>query len=90
MYGGIAGAQYDPCYHVACDTFAGTGSGAGATAPGLALKALDQMSDAAAHAILFFSRTKIDVAQTAATAAARSANSSSAQADFDDHEPVGE
>ena len=90
IYGGTAGAQYDPCYHLACDTLAGTGSGAGATAPGLALKALDEMSDAAAHAILFFSRTKIDVGQTAATAAARSANSSSAQADFDDHEPVGE
>ena len=68
IYGGTAGAQYDPCYHLACDTLAGTGSGAGATAPGLALKALDEMSDAAAHAILFFSRTKVDVAQTAAIA----------------------
>ena len=29
--GGIAGAQYDPCYHIACDTFAGTGSGPGST-----------------------------------------------------------
>ncbi len=21
IYGGIAGQQYDPCYHAACDTF---------------------------------------------------------------------
>ena len=26
-YGGVAGQQYDPCYHIACDTFAGTGGG---------------------------------------------------------------
>jgi Zn-dependent M28 family amino/carboxypeptidase len=52
-YGGIEGAQYDPCYHAACDTFAGTG---GATAPGLGLTALDQMSDAVAHAVLLFSK----------------------------------
>ena len=63
-YGGIVGAQLDPCYHAACDTFAGTGSGPGATAPGLALVALDQMSDAAAHAVLFFSKTKLDVRNT--------------------------
>jgi Zn-dependent M28 family amino/carboxypeptidase len=64
QYGGIAGAQYDPCYHVACDTFAGTGDGPGATAPGLGIVALDQMSDAAAHTILFFSKTKVDVRNT--------------------------
>ena len=63
-YGGIVDAQLDPCYHAACDTFAGTGAGAGATAPGLALVALDQMSDAAAHAVLFFSKTKLDVRNT--------------------------
>jgi Zn-dependent M28 family amino/carboxypeptidase len=64
QYGGIAGAQFDPCYHAACDTFAGTGSGPGATAPGLGLVALDQMSDAAAHTALFFSKTKVDVRNT--------------------------
>jgi Zn-dependent M28 family amino/carboxypeptidase len=64
QYGGIAGAQLDPCYHAACDTFAGTGTGPGATAPGLGLVALDQMSDAAAHAVLFFSKTKVDVRNT--------------------------
>jgi Zn-dependent M28 family amino/carboxypeptidase len=61
QYGGIAGAQLDPCYHVACDTYAGTG---GATAPGLGLRALDEMSDAAAHTVLFFSKTKLDVRNT--------------------------
>jgi Zn-dependent M28 family amino/carboxypeptidase len=64
QYGGIAGAQLDPCYHAACDTFAGTGDGPGATAPGLALVALDQMSDAAAHTVQFFSKTKVDVRHT--------------------------
>jgi len=64
QYGGIADAQLDPCYHAACDTFAGTGAGPDATAPGLGLVALDQMSDAAAHAVLFFSKTKVDVRNT--------------------------
>jgi len=64
QYGGIANAQFDPCYHEACDTFAGTGDGTGATAPGLGLVALDQMSDAAAHTVLFFSKTKVDVRNT--------------------------
>jgi Zn-dependent M28 family amino/carboxypeptidase len=64
QYGGIADAQLDPCYHAACDTFAGTGSGPGATAPGLGLVALDRMSDAAAHTVLFFSKTKVDVRNT--------------------------
>ncbi len=47
-YGGVAGAQYDPCYHLACDTFALTGTP-------YALSGLDQMSDAAAHAVLLMS-----------------------------------
>jgi len=64
QYGGIADAQFDPCYHAACDTFAGTGSGPGATAPALGLVALDQMSDAAAHTVLFLSKTKVDVRNT--------------------------
>ncbi|HSF61554.1 MAG TPA: M28 family peptidase [Gaiellaceae bacterium] len=56
-YGGQAGTQYDPCYHQACDTFAGTGGG---TSPGLGLTALDQMSDAAAHAVLLWSKRNFD------------------------------
>jgi len=80
LYGGTAGIPYDPCYHLACDTFAGTGSGAGATAPGLSLKALDEMSDAVAHAVLFMSRTKVDVAASAS--AALRTSGSPAQPDF--------
>ena len=52
-YGGFAGDQYDPCYHLACDTFAGTSTA-------YALSGLDQMSDAAAHAILLFSKRNFE------------------------------
>jgi Zn-dependent M28 family amino/carboxypeptidase len=45
IYGGTAGQQYDPCYHQACDTFANNSN-----------TALDQMSDAVAHAVLLFSK----------------------------------
>ncbi|MGH9229850.1 MAG: M28 family metallopeptidase, partial [Acidimicrobiales bacterium] len=37
-YGGTAGEQYDPCYHLGCDNIFN-----------LSLRALNQMSDAAAH-----------------------------------------
>jgi len=40
-YGGTAGDQYDPCYHLACDTF-----------DNVSLEVLDQNADAAAAAIL--------------------------------------
>lgn len=46
VYGGTAGDQYDPCYHLACDTF-----------KNISLEALDQNSDAAAHAVLTFAMT---------------------------------
>jgi Zn-dependent M28 family amino/carboxypeptidase len=46
VYGGTAGLAYDPCYHQACDTIAN-----------LSDTALDQMSDAAAHATLAFAQT---------------------------------
>lgn len=64
-YGGTAGAQYDPCYHLACDTFANNSN-----------TALDQMSDAVAHAVLLFSKRNfsqeplVDPVATAARAAA--------------------
>lgn len=48
-YGGTAGQQYDPCYHLACDTYANNSD-----------TALDQMSDSAAHAVLLFSKRKFD------------------------------
>jgi Zn-dependent M28 family amino/carboxypeptidase len=50
IYGGTAGIQYDPCYHLACDTF-----------DNISLEALDQMSDAAAHAVLTFAMTTSSV-----------------------------
>ena len=50
IYGGTAGDQYDPCYHLACDTF-----------DNISLEALDQMSDAAAHATMTFAMTTSSV-----------------------------
>lgn len=50
IYGGTAGDQFDPCYHLACDTYAN-----------ISLAALDQMSDAAAHAVLTFAMTTSSV-----------------------------
>jgi Zn-dependent M28 family amino/carboxypeptidase len=43
IYGGTAGVQYDPCYHLACDTF-----------DNISLEVLGQNSDAAALAILTY------------------------------------
>jgi Zn-dependent M28 family amino/carboxypeptidase len=50
VYGGTVGEQLDPCYHAVCDTFAN-----------VSIEVLDQMSDAVAHAVLFLSKTDIDV-----------------------------
>jgi Zn-dependent M28 family amino/carboxypeptidase len=41
VYGGTAGEQYDPCYHLGCDGLFN-----------LSTRGLDQMSDAAAHATI--------------------------------------
>ena len=46
IFGGTAGVAFDPCYHQACDTFANMNNAA-----------LDQMSDAVAHAVLTFAMT---------------------------------
>jgi Zn-dependent M28 family amino/carboxypeptidase len=46
VYGGTAGEQYAPCYHLACDTF-----------DNISLMVLDQNSAAAAHAVLTFAMT---------------------------------
>jgi Zn-dependent M28 family amino/carboxypeptidase len=46
IWGGTAGVAYDPCYHAACDTF-----------DNVNLEALDEMSDAVAHAVLTFAMT---------------------------------
>ena len=53
MYGGTAGVAYDPCYHQACDTLANVNT-----------TAIDQMSDAIAHATLVFAMTKSAVSGT--------------------------
>ena len=62
IWGGAANEQFDPCYHSACDTLGtldGTPPGAALINPanaasmdGLGFVALDQMSDAAAHATI--------------------------------------
>ena len=47
IYGGTAGEPYDPCYHQACDTI-----------NNLSTKALFELGDAAAHAMLTLARTQ--------------------------------
>lgn len=53
IYGGTAGLALDPCYHLACDDIGN-----------LSMDALDEMSDAAAHATLTFAMTKSAVEGT--------------------------
>jgi hypothetical protein len=60
VYGGVAGLAYDPCYHQACDTFFN-----------LSYPALDQMSDAAAHAAWTLARSKSPVTQAQAAKASK-------------------
>ena len=50
IYGGTTGDQYDPCYHLACDTF-----------DNISLEVLDQNSDAIAHAVMTFAETTSSV-----------------------------
>lgn len=50
IYGGSAGVAFDPCYHLACDTYANNNE-----------TALDQMTDAAAHAVLTFAMSTSSV-----------------------------
>ena len=47
IWGGTAGEQFDPCYHLACDTF-----------DNISLHALDVNSDAVAYSILEFAMRK--------------------------------
>ena len=54
IYGGVAGAPYDPCYHQACDTI-----------ENLSIPALDEMSDAIAHGTVTFAETTSAVEGTA-------------------------
>lgn len=57
IYGGTAGVAYDPCYHLECDT-----------TKNISALALDQMSDAAAHATLVFAMTQSSVSGTSTSA----------------------
>jgi Zn-dependent M28 family amino/carboxypeptidase len=50
IWGGTAGQQYDPCYHLACDTFANVNS-----------HALDVNSDAIAYATLQYAMSTTDI-----------------------------
>jgi Zn-dependent M28 family amino/carboxypeptidase len=50
IYGGTAGEPYDPCYHLACDTYDNNNN-----------EALEQMADAAAHAVYTFAMTTSSV-----------------------------
>jgi Zn-dependent M28 family amino/carboxypeptidase len=50
LYGGTAGDQYDPCYHLACDTFDNVNLGA-----------LETNSDAVAYATLTYAMSTQDV-----------------------------
>lgn len=47
IYGGTAGEQYDPCYHLGCDDIRN-----------LSVRALDQMSDAAAHVTITLAQSE--------------------------------
>jgi Peptidase family M28/PA domain len=47
IFGGTADEQYDPCYHLGCDDITN-----------LSIRALDQMSDAAAHATITLAQTR--------------------------------
>ena len=49
IYGGTAGLAYDPCYHQACDDIGNITKNS--------MTALDQMSDASAHATLTFAQS---------------------------------
>ena len=50
IWGGTAGQQYDPCYHLACDTFANVN-----------LDALDVNSDAIAYSVLQYAMNTSDI-----------------------------
>ena len=60
VFGGVTGLAFDPCYHQACDTFFN-----------LNHEALDQMSDAAAHATWTLARSKSPLTTAAAAKKAK-------------------
>jgi hypothetical protein len=50
LWGGTEGAQYDPCYHAACDTFGNVN-----------LEALDTNSDAIAYVTLSYAMSTEEI-----------------------------
>jgi Zn-dependent M28 family amino/carboxypeptidase len=64
VYGGTAGAPYDPCYHQACDTIANLNN-----------TSLSQLSDAAAHAAWTLARSKSVVTRAQGAKAAKAKKS---------------
>jgi Zn-dependent M28 family amino/carboxypeptidase len=62
VYGGTAGEAYDPCYHDACDDLGN-----------VSRKAIDEMSDAVAHAIITYAFDTSSVTAPAAPAAGSTA-----------------
>jgi Zn-dependent M28 family amino/carboxypeptidase len=83
-YGGVEGAQYDPCYHDPCDSLFPVRNGADAALyaeldrqydllGNLNLEALDVNSDAIATAILTFALDTSSLPERTAAATARSA-----------------
>jgi Zn-dependent M28 family amino/carboxypeptidase len=75
IYGGTAGEPYDPCYHQACDT-----------TNNLSTKALNELGDGAAHAVMTLARSRTGLFEDgsfrarARTAAAATRLSSTTQA----------
>lgn len=73
IFGGVAGAAYDPCYHQACDELTPTFTDAAKAAlygqlnaeyrmvGNVNLEALEEMSDAVAHAILTYAFNTTEV-----------------------------
>jgi hypothetical protein len=76
IYGGVAGEQYDPCYHLGCDRLTN-----------LSTTALEQMADAAAHATITLAQSDdLPGPEARAAAGAESLRSTGARPDALDGE----
>lgn len=91
VYGGVAGEQYDPCYHQPCDSMTPVADGADADLyaqlaedydleGNVNMNALEEMSDAAAHATLVFAMTN------SSPGGAKSGGQSEGEATFTGHQ----
>ena len=73
LYGGTAGQQFDPCYHLVCDVLANINE-----------DGLDEHSDAAVDAIVTFAQTN-----SAVNGTAKGSTSSTKPSDWHGNHPVG-